>query len=139
MLNPGTYALADRAITTAINEAQSPIVDLEGMTAVTIQARLAYGSGGTTAKVYVATSLDNGLTWVDVACLAFGPAGGVKVVNVSGLTPKGIRTHLGLNKPIYAKTSSYGHFGRKPGRDGSFSWEKTDLVPALKAAVKAAA
>ncbi|QCO15527.1 hypothetical protein D3869_09960 [Azospirillum brasilense] len=90
MLNPGTYALADRAITTAINEAQSPIVDLEGMTAVTIQARLAYGSGGTTAKVYVATSLDNGLTWVDVACLAFGPAGGVKVVNVSGLTPKGI-------------------------------------------------
>jgi len=89
MLNPGTYALADRAITTAINEAQSPIVDLEGMTAVTIQARLAYGSGGTTAKVYVATSMDNGVTWVDVACLAFGAAGGVKVVNVSGMTPKG--------------------------------------------------
>ncbi|OEO30653.1 methionine adenosyltransferase [Devosia insulae DS-56] len=58
---------------------------------------------------------------------------------VFDLSPRGIRTHLDLNKPIYAKTSAYGHFGRKPGRDGSFSWEKTDLVPALKAAVKAAA
>lgn len=54
---------------------------------------------------------------------------------VMDLTPRGIRTHLDLNKPIYAKTSAYGHFGRKPGRDGSFSWEKTDLVKALKAAV----
>jgi len=52
------------------------------------------------------------------------------------LTPRGIRTHLGLNKPIYAKTAAYGHFGRKPGRDGSFSWERIDLVPALKAALK---
>jgi S-adenosylmethionine synthetase len=57
---------------------------------------------------------------------------------VFDLSPRGIRTHLDLNKPIYAKTSAYGHFGRKPGRDGSFSWEKTDLVQALKAAVKAA-
>ncbi|MBU1333369.1 MAG: methionine adenosyltransferase [Alphaproteobacteria bacterium] len=55
---------------------------------------------------------------------------------VMDLTPHGIRTHLDLNKPIYAKTSAYGHFGRKAGRDGSFSWEKTDLVSALKAAVK---
>jgi S-adenosylmethionine synthetase len=57
---------------------------------------------------------------------------------VFDLSPRGIRTRLDLNKPIYAKTSAYGHFGRKPGRDGSFSWEKTDLVPALKAALKAA-
>ena len=57
---------------------------------------------------------------------------------VFDLSPRGIRTRLDLNKPIYAKTSAYGHFGRKPGRDGSFSWEKTDLVPALKAAIKAA-
>jgi S-adenosylmethionine synthetase len=57
---------------------------------------------------------------------------------VFDLSPRGIRTHLDLNKPIYAKTSAYGHFGRKPGRDGSFSWEKTDLVSSLKAAVKAA-
>jgi S-adenosylmethionine synthetase len=58
--------------------------------------------------------------------------------NVFDLSPRGIRNHLDLNKPIYAKTSAYGHFGRKPGRDGSFSWEKIDLVQALKAAVKAA-
>ncbi len=55
---------------------------------------------------------------------------------IMDLTPRGIRTHLDLNKPIYARTSAYGHFGRKAGRDGSFSWEKTDLVGALKAAVK---
>ena len=52
------------------------------------------------------------------------------------LSPSGIRRHLDLNKPIYAKTSAYGHFGRKAGRDGSFSWEKTDLVKPLKDAVK---
>jgi len=50
------------------------------------------------------------------------------------LTPKGIRTHLGLNKPIYSPTAAYGHFGRKPEGD-LFSWEKTDLVDALKAAL----
>ncbi|MFN8831922.1 MAG: methionine adenosyltransferase [Labrys sp. (in: a-proteobacteria)] len=54
---------------------------------------------------------------------------------VMRLTPRGIREHLGLNRPIYAKTSAYGHFGRKAGRDGSFSWERTDLVDALKKAV----
>ncbi len=56
---------------------------------------------------------------------------------VMNLSPSGIRRHLDLNKPIYAKTAAYGHFGRKPGRDGSFSWEKTDLVKDLKAALKA--
>jgi S-adenosylmethionine synthetase len=50
------------------------------------------------------------------------------------LTPKGIRTHLGLNKPIYQKSAAYGHFGRQPEGD-FFSWEKTDLVDKLKAAV----
>jgi S-adenosylmethionine synthetase len=55
---------------------------------------------------------------------------------VMDLSPTGIRKHLDLNKPIYAKTAAYGHFGRKPGRDGSFSWEKTDLVKALKEAVR---
>jgi S-adenosylmethionine synthetase len=60
------------------------------------------------------------------------------LAQVFDLSPRGIREHLQLNKPIYAKTSAYGHFGRKPGRDGSFSWEKTDLVAALKAALKAA-
>jgi S-adenosylmethionine synthetase len=52
------------------------------------------------------------------------------------LSPSGIRRHLDLNRPIYAKTSAYGHFGRKAGRDGSFSWEKLDLVKPLKDALK---
>ena len=57
---------------------------------------------------------------------------------VMDLSPSGIRKHLELNKAIYAKTSAYGHFGRKPGRDGSFSWERTNLVKVLKEAIKAA-
>jgi S-adenosylmethionine synthetase len=48
------------------------------------------------------------------------------------LSPRGIREHLGLNKPIYARTSAYGHFGRSPETDGGFSWEKLDLVPELR-------
>ncbi|WP_274626226.1 methionine adenosyltransferase [Arvimicrobium flavum] len=56
---------------------------------------------------------------------------------VMDLSPSGIRRHLDLNKPIYAKTTAYGHFGRKPGRDGSFAWERTDLVKAIKEAVAA--
>ena len=51
------------------------------------------------------------------------------------LTPRGIRQHLELNKPIYERTAAYGHFGREPDADGGFSWEKTDLAEALKAAV----
>jgi S-adenosylmethionine synthetase len=58
------------------------------------------------------------------------------LAKVMDLTPRGIRNHLGLNKPIYARTSSYGHFGRSSEKDGGFSWEKTDLVKAIKAAVK---
>ena len=57
------------------------------------------------------------------------------VAEVMDLTPRGIRTHLGLNLPIYARTSAYGHFGRAPTNDGGFSWEKTDLTEALKKAV----
>ena len=47
------------------------------------------------------------------------------------LTPRGIREHLGLNRPIYARTSAYGHFGRAPENDGGFSWERTDLAATL--------
>jgi S-adenosylmethionine synthetase len=53
---------------------------------------------------------------------------------LGGLTPRGIRVGLGLNKPIYATTAAYGHFGRKPDGD-RFPWERTDLVDALKAAL----
>lgn len=52
---------------------------------------------------------------------------------IGGATPRAIRQHLGLNRPIYARTTAYGHFGRAPDADGGFSWERTDLVEALKA------
>ena len=58
------------------------------------------------------------------------------IKKVMDLSPRGIRTHLNLNRPVYARTSSYGHFGRAADKDGGFSWEKVDLVKALKAAVK---
>lgn len=57
------------------------------------------------------------------------------VAQVMDLTPRGIREHLGLNKPIFQRTAAYGHFGRAPEADGGFSWEKVDLVDALKKAV----
>ena len=53
---------------------------------------------------------------------------------IGGATPRAIREHLGLNRPIYARTAAYGHFGRAPEADGGFSWERTDLVGALKGA-----
>ncbi|WP_209505398.1 MULTISPECIES: methionine adenosyltransferase [unclassified Ruegeria] len=57
------------------------------------------------------------------------------VGQIMDLTPRGIRQHLQLNKPIYQRTAAYGHFGREPDADGGFSWERTDLVDALKSAV----
>ncbi|WP_299922763.1 methionine adenosyltransferase [uncultured Pelagimonas sp.] len=57
------------------------------------------------------------------------------IPKVIDLTPRGIRTHLELNKPIYQRTAAYGHFGRAPEADGGFSWERTDLVDALRKAV----
>ncbi len=53
---------------------------------------------------------------------------------MGGLTPRAIREHLKLNRPIYARTAAYGHFGRTPDNEGGFSWEKTDLVDELKGA-----
>jgi len=50
------------------------------------------------------------------------------------LSPRGIRTRLELNRPIYARTAAYGHFGRAPEADGGFSWERTDLADTLKSA-----
>ena len=58
------------------------------------------------------------------------------IASCMDLTPMGIRTHLGLNKPIYQRTAAYGHFGRKPEQDGGFSWEKLNLVDELKAKCK---
>ena len=64
------------------------------------------------------------------------PAAVEKAVDAAiDLTPRGIRQHLGLNRPIYERTAAYGHFGRTPTADGGFSWERTDLVDVLRAAV----
>ncbi len=64
------------------------------------------------------------------------PAGIEKAIRASmDLTPRGIREHLGLARPIYQRTAAYGHFGREPQADGGFSWERTDLVETLKKAV----
>jgi S-adenosylmethionine synthetase len=52
---------------------------------------------------------------------------------IGGATPRAIREHLQLNRPIYARTAAYGHFGREPDADGGFSWERTDLADELRA------
>ena len=58
------------------------------------------------------------------------------VAEVMDLTPRGIRTHLTLNRPIYERTAAYGHFGRAPEADGGFSWERTDLAAELEKAIR---
>jgi len=58
------------------------------------------------------------------------------LMDVMDLTPRGIREHLNLNRPIYARTAAYGHFGRLPEDDGGFSWEKLDLVDSLQSALR---
>ena len=100
MNNPGIYDLGSQAITTALTgsvitdgtsstgEDQAFIDMLEGALSVNLQVRFAYGSGGTTAKVYVQTSLDQGTTWIDVYCATFTTSSAVKVVNLSALTAK---------------------------------------------------
>lgn len=89
MLNPGDYSLCDFKLTTALTGvAQTPIKNLEGILAATIEARFYYGSGGTGAKAYVQTTLDGGATWIDIASFSFATASAVKVINLSGLTPK---------------------------------------------------
>jgi S-adenosylmethionine synthetase len=98
-------------------------------TRCTIQ--LAYAIGvSEPLSLYVDTH-STGIVGDDVLEAAIG-----KIDALGRLTPRGIRTHLGLNKPIYLKTAAYGHFGRKPEGD-YFPWEKTDLIDALKAAVAA--
>lgn len=57
------------------------------------------------------------------------------LMDAMDLSPRGIRSHLGLNRPIYARTAAYGHFGRAPDADGGFSWEKTDLADKLRSAL----
>lgn len=88
MISPGLKSLGDISITTAGTQTATAVEDLDGMLAAAIQVRLAYGSGGTSIKVYVQTSLDQGTTWVDIACVALTTASAVKIVNLSALTAK---------------------------------------------------
>jgi hypothetical protein len=88
MFNPGDYSLCDLPVTTALTGvAQTPIQNLDGIVAATIEARLFYGSGGTSLKAWVQTTLDDGQTWLDIASFAFSTASAVKVINLSGLSP----------------------------------------------------
>lgn len=93
MLNrPDVYALTKIDLEAALAIAGADTVicdvidDLEGLTALTLSARFAYGSGGTSCKAYVQTRF--GDVWVDIACFAFTTAAAHKVINLSGLTPK---------------------------------------------------
>src|SRR3954468_18140983 len=90
------YTLASREITGALTaEAQDAILDLDGMTAVTLEARFGYGSGGTSASVTFQTSFD-GSTWGDVARFDFTTASATKVANLSGLLSKGVTAYAAL-------------------------------------------
>lgn len=100
MNNAGIYSLGDAVIgapvtdqvitagTSAQGTTQELIDRLDGMTALSVQVRFAYGAGGISLKVDIETSLDQGQTWVPIARLAFTTVSATKVVNLSGLTPK---------------------------------------------------
>jgi hypothetical protein len=92
MDNPGIFGLfntdgEDFTISAAGTQMGDVVEDLEGIRSLALHARFAYGSGGTTCKVYVQTSLDQGTTWFDVACFAFTTAGLTRVMNLSAMTP----------------------------------------------------
>jgi hypothetical protein len=84
----GTFSLGDFSVTTAATQVGDVVDDLSGALAVTLSARLAYGSGGTSCYAVVETSLDQGVTWVQIARFDFSTSGLQKVMTVSGLTPR---------------------------------------------------
>ena len=84
----GIVTLGDFALTASATYVGTAIEDLDGMTAATIQVKFAYGSGGTTARAYVQTSLDQGTTWIDIISVLHTTSSEVAVFNISGLTPK---------------------------------------------------
>lgn len=88
MDTPGFISLGNFTITTAGTQVGDAVDGLEGMLAATLQGRFQWGSGGTNCKLYIQTSLDQGNTWMDIACIVFGVTGEVDVVNLSALTPK---------------------------------------------------
>lgn len=98
MLNPGTYTLGSLSITAALSaQAQTAIDDLDGMTAVTLESVLAYGSGGTSVAAVVQTSLDGGTLWRDVARFDFTTASATKHATLSGLLSKAVTSYATLS------------------------------------------
>ena len=88
MISPGIKSLGDFTIAAAGTQVGDWVEGLEGLLALAAQLRLAYGSGGAAIKAYLQTSLDQGITAIDVACFTFAMASAVKARNISALTPK---------------------------------------------------
>lgn len=88
MISPGYKSLGSFTITTAGTQVGDWVEDLDGLLAMLAQARLAYGSGGTSIKAYLQTSVDQGVTPIDIATFTFTTASAVKARNLSALTPK---------------------------------------------------
>jgi hypothetical protein len=121
MDNPGNFNLGDRAISGALTDevitsgvdaagaAREYIGNLEGMLSATIQARFTYGAGGTTCRLMIDTSYDQGLTWCEVARFAFTTANARKAVNLSGLTP--VTTHYDASAALSDDTVKDGLLG----------------------------
>ena len=115
----------DRSAAYAARYLAKNVVAADLASRCTIQLAYAIGVADPLA-VYVDT---HGTGGIDEAKLA----GALRAV--MDLTPRGIGEHLGLARPIFERTAAYGHFGREPEADGGFSWERTDLVESLLAAV----
>lgn len=95
--NTGVYTLSSLAVSTALtSSAQTAIEDLDGATAVTLEAQFQYGSGGTTCVVVVQTSFDGGSVWRDIARFDFTTASATKHANLSGLLSKAVTAYAAL-------------------------------------------
>lgn len=87
-MREGVISLGDITITTAGTQTATAVTGFDGALAANVQMRFAFGGAGTNAKVYLQTSLDEGTSWIDIACAVFTTAALVKVYNFSGLTAK---------------------------------------------------
>lgn len=96
MNNPDVYTLAALQPGAAQNSLLTPIVNLDGMTAVSLEAVFQYGSGGTTFSAIVVTSFDGGETWREIARFDFTTASAVKTANLSGLKSNGVAAYAAL-------------------------------------------
>jgi hypothetical protein len=85
MDSPGAFTLGDFTVGAAATQIGDEVDDIEGLQAVNLQVRFAYGSGGTKTNVYIQTSIDQGQSWFDIANIAFTTTAGVEVVNLSAL------------------------------------------------------